>query len=213
MRVLNSQCLNVVLTRTSIRWFKSTPIPDEVIMKILEAGIRAPTASGGEQWFFMVIVDEELRRSIHRLLKRAHEIYARETLLEPYSEDSIAKWMKRIDEGMYYAPLYIAAYLDLRKRMHKDKYSQYERVLAIQSLSAAIQNMILSAWFLGVGSVWLGVPLLLKDEFDKVLNPPQGCELQALIAFGYPSEEPRLRKRRNINEVVIFKCGQELHRA
>ncbi len=211
--MLNAQCLNTMLTRTSIRRFKPTPIPDEVVMRILEAGTRAPTAGGGEQWFFMVIVDEELRRSIHKLLRRAHEIYARETLLEPYPEDSVVKWMKRIDEGMYYAPLYIAAYLDLRKRMHKDEYFQYERVLAIQSLSAALQNMIISAWFLGVGSVWLGVPLLLKEEFDKTLNPPQDCELQAVMAFGYPSEEPRLRKRRGIDEVVIFKRGQELHRA
>ncbi|MEM0014143.1 MAG: nitroreductase family protein [Candidatus Nezhaarchaeales archaeon] len=211
--MLNTQCLDAIFTRTSIRRFKLTPIPDEVIIKILEAGTRAPTASGGEQWFFMVIADEETRKSVHRLLRRAHEIYARDSLLEPYSEDSIVKWMKRIDEGMYYAPLYIAAFLDLRKRIHRDEYLQYERVLAIQSLSAALQNMIISAWLLGVGSVWLGVPLLLKEEFDRLLNPPQGCELQAVIAFGYPSEEPRLRKRKNINEVVVFKHGQELHRA
>lgn len=210
--MLNTQCLDAMLTRTSIRRFKPTPIPDEVIMKILEAGTRAPTAGGGEQWFFMVIVDEEIRKSVHKLLRRAHEIYARDSLLEPYPEDSIAKWMKRIDEGMYYAPLYIAAFLDLRKRIHKDEYLQYERVLAIQSLSAALQNMIISAWLLGIGSVWLGVPLLLKEEFDRLLNPPQGCELQAVIAFGYPSEEPRLRKRKSINEVTIFKHGQELHR-
>jgi nitroreductase len=52
-----------------------------------------------------------------------------------------------------------------------------------------------------IGAVWLGVPLLLKSEFDRVLNPPEGLELQAVITVGYPAETPTPRKRKPLSEV------------
>jgi nitroreductase len=62
--------------------------------------------------------------------------------------------------------------------------------------------MITTAWSMEVGSVWLGVPLLLREEFDKILNPPHGCELQAIIALGYPDEPTRKRRRKPVMEVM-----------
>lgn len=193
--------LNTLLTRASVRWFKPDPIPKSIVEKLIEAATRAPTASAGEQWYFIVIESEDKRKVIHALLKKAHEVYARKVLRKPLPEHSIAKWMTRIDEGMYYAPLYIAAYIDLRRRLYSDEYSEYEKLMAVQSLSAAIENLILTAWSMGIGAVWLGVPLLLKSEFDKVLNPPEGLELQAVIAIGYPAEALAPRKRRPLSEV------------
>lgn len=173
-------------------------------MKILEAAVRAPTASAGEQWFFIVVTSDEKRKRIHELLKKAHEVYATRVLREPYSPDTVAKWMKRIDEGMYSAPVYIAAYLDLRKRLYRDEYSEYEKLMAVQSLSAALENMVIAAWSMGLGSVWLGVPLLIREEFDRVLEPPEGCELQAILALGYPAETPKPRRRKPPEEVSKF---------
>jgi len=196
--------LDIVLTRRSIRIFKSDPIPDNVLMKILESGIRAPTAGGDQQWFFIVVKDEEKRLAIHRLLLEAHKRYAIEVLRNPIPKEKIEKWLHRIREGMYLAPIYIAAYIDLRERLYRDEFYELEKLWAIQSLSAAIENMILSAHSMGLGSVWLGVPLLMRKEFDGILQPPSGCELQALIALGYPAEEPKLRSRKSLSEVVKF---------
>ncbi|MGC8982928.1 MAG: nitroreductase family protein [Desulfurococcaceae archaeon] len=189
------------MSRCSVRWFKQDPVPREVLLRVLEAGIRAPTAGGGEQWFFVVVESEEKRREVHRLLKKAHELYARHVVSPPLPEHVVLKWVSRIEQGMYYAPVYVAAYLDLRKRMYGEEYREYEKLMAIQSLSAALENMVLAAWSMGLGSVWLGVPLLLRDEFDKLLEPPPGCELQAVLALGYPAEEPRPRKRKPLSEV------------
>ena len=191
------------MSRRSIRRFRHDPIPRELIEKILEAGIRAPTAGGGEQWFFIAITDEAKRREIHKLLVEAHKKYAAEVLRSPMPKEKIEKWFKRMEEeGMYYAPLYVAAYLDLRRRLYRDEYSELERLWAVHSVSAAIENMLLAAHALGLGAVWLGVPLLMKEEFDRVLQPPAGCELQGIIAIGYPAEEPRPRPRKNLSEVV-----------
>ncbi|MEL9999697.1 MAG: nitroreductase family protein [Desulfurococcaceae archaeon] len=199
-----SQCLDTLFTRCSIRWFKQDPLPLSTVVKLLEAATRAPTAQGAEQWFFIVVYSEEKRKEVHRLLRKAHEYYATSVLLKPYSGEAVVKWMKRIDEGMYRAPVYIAVYADLRKRIYKDEYYEYEKLMAVQSVSAAIENLIIAAWSMGIGSVWLGVPVFLKEDFNRVLNPPENCDLQAIVALGYPAEEPKPRRRKPVEEVVAF---------
>ena len=200
----STQVLDVIMNRRSIRFFKQDPIPKDVLMKILSAGIRAPTAGGAQQWFFIVVENAELRRKIHKLLLEAHEIYARKALRESMPVEKVNKWLRRIEEGMYLAPLYIAAYIDLRERRLRDELKEYEKLMAIHSLAAAIENMIIAAHSLGLGCVWLGVPLLIRGKFDELLKPPEGCELQAIIALGYPAEEPKLRSRKPLEEVVKF---------
>ena len=201
---LKCECfLDVILTRRSIRWFKPDPIPNDILLRIIEAGTRAPTAGGGEQWFFIIVKDAEKRKKIHKLLLEAHKKYAIEVLRSPLPSAKVEKWMKRIIEGMYLAPIYIAAYIDLRERLFNDSFLEFERVSAIQSLATAIENILLTAHSMGLGAVWLGVPLLMRNEFNKILEPPRRCELQGLIALGYPNEDVKPRARRKKVKDVI----------
>lgn len=194
--------LNIILSRSSIRWFKQDPIPDEVVNNILECGLRAPNAGGSEPWFFIVVKNYELRVKIHKLLLEAHRIYGTSALKNPMPQDKVDKWLKKICDGMYYAPIYIAAYADFKRMTHREELAHIERIFITQSVAAAIENILLAAHALGIGAVWLGVPLLMQDEFNKLLNPPEGCELQAIIALGYPLEPHRVRPRRSVSEVV-----------
>lgn len=193
-----------IVSRVSVRRFKPDPIPDEVIKKILEAGIRAPSAGNGQQWYFIIVKDnEEMKAKLHELILKAHIKYAEEVAHEDTMPEEVKRrWLEALRKGeMYKAPLYVAAYLDLRKSQYKKEYEELERVWAIQSLSAAIENMILAAWAEGIGSVWLGDPLLMPEEFNALLKPPEGCELQAIIAFGYPARTPKPRPRKPLEEV------------
>ncbi|MCD6488767.1 MAG: nitroreductase family protein [Desulfurococcales archaeon] len=193
-----------IFSRSSIRMFKSDPIPDEAITKILEAGIRAPMAGGIERWYFVVVRSEDKRRAIYELLKKAHVLYATKVLRTPYPEESVKKWIARMEAGMYYAPLYIAGYIDLGSPRYIDEYSDIERIFLYQSIAAAFENMILMAWSMGIGSVWIGVPLFMREEFDKVLEPPQGMELAGILALGYPAVQPKLKKRKPLNETTKY---------
>jgi len=193
-----------ILTRVSVRRFKPDPIPNEVVKEILEAGIRAPSAGNGQQWFFIIVKDnEELKAKLHELILKAHIKYAEEVAREGTMPEEVKrKWLESLRKGeMYKAPLYVAAYLDMRESQYKEEYAELERIWATQSLAAAIENMILAAWARGIGSVWLGDPLLMPEEFNTLLKPPKGCELQAVIAFGYPARIPKPRPRKPLNEV------------
>ncbi len=204
---MSSELLEKILSRCSIRFFREDPVPREILEKIIEAGISAPTASVGEQWFFKVVVSPERRRKLHELLVEAHLRYGREVLRKPLPESSLEKWRNRmVKEGMYYAPAYIAAYVDLREKFLREEYRELEYLWAVQSISAAVENMMLAAWSMGLGSVWLGVPLLMKEEFNEVIGvESEDMDLAAIIALGYPSVEPVKRKRKKtLSQVSSF---------
>ena len=201
---MSQTVIDIINSRCSIRYFEEKEIPQEIIMKILEAGIRAPNAGGAQQWFFIVVKDKEVREKIHKLLIEAHLKYAKEILKPPLPDDKVSKWHKRMIEGMYKAPLYIVAYIDLRKRLYHEEFKDIEYLMAVESVAAAIENMILASWSLGIASVWLGVPVLMEEEFNTLLNPPENTKLVAIIALGYPKEKPRTRPRKPIEEVVKF---------
>ena len=197
-----SSCLDTIFSRVSVRMFKPDPIPMDVLKRIVEAGIRAPTAGGGQEWYFIIIVSEEKRKKIHELLKKAHILYAEKVLRKPLRREVMEKWVKVMEEGEYLAPAYIAGYVDLREPIYSDNYRELERLWAHQSIAAAFENMILAAWSMGIGSVWLGVPLLMEKEFNEVLEPPSGLELAGILALGYPEEQPKPRKRKSLEEVL-----------
>ena len=194
--------IDVIRSRASVRWFKDEEVGDEDLNLILEAGIRAPTAFGAEQWYFIVIKNKELREKIHELLLKAHLEYYGKARLKGIDENRRKKLIEKFKSGLHYAPIYIAIYIDLSRRVLNDNYEWLEIELAKQSTSAAIENMILTAHSLGYGSCWIGLALLIERELNELLKPPEKAKLVTLISIGKPVGEVRIKSRKPLNEVV-----------
>jgi len=80
--------------------------------------------------------------------------------------------------------------------------SGYHREKDIMSIGACIQNMLLYAHFLGIGSVWLGEILKNKDRITEMLGISISNEFMALLAFGHPDEEV-IGERNKMNEILL----------
>ena len=78
----------------------------------------------------------------------------------------------------------------------------YNRDKDVMSIGACIQNMLLTAESLGIGSVWLGEILNKKKDVNEILNVNDKNELMAVIAFGYPDENPQVT-RRNLVSMML----------
>ncbi|MEM2006754.1 MAG: nitroreductase family protein [Sulfolobales archaeon] len=198
----SKEILEVIGSRVSIRRFKQDPIPDDVVKMIVWAATRAPTAGARENWFFVVIRNEELMKKVHELLIEAHIIYAKE--IAKMSLDRIEKWKKSMEDGMYLAPLYIAVYIDLNRLSSggTGNSSEAEFIMEVQSAAAAIENAILAAWSFGVGSVWLGAPLLIEEKFRELMSVSREYKLMGILALGYPLEVPSPRRRKPVDDVT-----------
>jgi nitroreductase len=76
------------------------------------------------------------------------------------------------------------------------------RKWSIVGTSIALQNMIIAAWAMGVGSCWIGD--FGESKVKQSLNIPDKWKVVALISFGYPAEKPEAKKRKRIEEIVGF---------
>ena len=74
------------------------------------------------------------------------------------------------------------------------------KLYAIQNVAAAVQNMLLAAHALGIGSCWVGA--FDETEVARILNLPSYVVPQAIIALGYPAEKPRKPARFELHEIV-----------
>ncbi|BAT70842.1 nitroreductase family protein [Thermosulfidibacter takaii ABI70S6] len=92
------------------------------------------------------------------------------------------------------APVSIAVFLDTTVSYHREK--------DIQSIGACIENMLLAAHCLGLGSVWLGEILKNADKVKEILDVPESYDFMALVAIGYPAREGK-SERKPLKEVIF----------
>ncbi|BAD84559.1 NAD(P)H-flavin oxidoreductase [Thermococcus kodakarensis KOD1] len=192
-----------IMKRASVRYFKDDPVSDEEIRALIEAAIRAPTASGLENWLFVVFKSEEVRKEIYDLIGEGMVEYYRAVNLP---EEKIKKLMKRIyEEGMYRAPAYIAVFIDRRVRFLKGReFDEVEFIWSVESAAMAIQNLMLKAVELGLGTVYIGVTNFrgIEEKVRELAGLDENYYLVGLIPVGRPRDEVKPRRRKKGVEEV-----------
>jgi nitroreductase len=185
--------LDTIATRRSIRKFKATPIPEGMLQQILTAAIQAPSACNRQPWRF-IIVRGEKKAEMLRILREA---IARD---QAQGEDiGSSEWSTQVMEE---AP--ISVFIFNPKGLPPWKKHTTEQMFTdvadIQSIGAAIQNMLLAATDLGLGSLWICDVFIAYEELCKWLG--ENGELIAAVSFGYADESPAARPRKSMSEVV-----------
>ncbi|HIE34096.1 MAG TPA: nitroreductase family protein [Candidatus Altiarchaeales archaeon] len=84
-----------------------------------------------------------------------------------------------------------------------DHLVSYDRTKDVQSIGACIQNMLLEAHSLGLGTCWLGEILKNKEKVNKIFNISEDKELMAVIVLGYPTNTERKSCRRDIKDILL----------
>jgi nitroreductase len=93
------------------------------------------------------------------------------------------------------APLHIAVFIDMDR--------SYNRTKDIQGIGACMQNMLLAAHSLGLGTVWMGEILNRRGEVEQILEVPESYELMAVLAVGHPYRKPVDSERLPLSELVF----------
>ena len=79
---------------------------------------------------------------------------------------------------------------------------EYGRKWSTVDISIALQNMVIAAWGLGIGSCWIGD--FKEAEVKSLLNIPEDRKVIALVTFGYPAEKIESREKKPIDEIVSY---------
>jgi len=193
--------LKVLRTRRSIRVFKPEPVPRELIMKILDVARWAPSAHNAQPWRFVVITSDAVKQE---LAMKMAEAWRHDLSSDGVPEQRIKELTKASVRRFTSAPVLVLVCLTMED-MHSypdERRRRAEHVMAVQSVAAAIQNMLLAAHALGLGACWFCAPLFCPDVVRKVLKLPSDLEPQALITLGFPAEEPKPPPRKPLSEVT-----------
>jgi nitroreductase len=184
--------LEAISARRSIRKFKNTPIADETLRAILQAAIQAPSGKNEQPWRF-VVVREDKRAEMIRIMREGID-YVETLGISPGS----SRWTATV---MEHAPVTIFVFNDGTEHTPgKLMWDEPGDVVDVQSIGAAIQNMLLAAQDLGLGTLWIGDVFYAYNELIAWLGETH--QLVAAVAAGYPDESPAARPRKPLEEVV-----------
>ncbi len=164
-----------IRTRRSVRKYKDKPVPWDNIVEIMQAGKYAPFAGNITNVKFIVVKSEDKRRAIA------------EASAQQY-------WMQD-------APIHIVMVGEPEKA---ERYygTRGIRLYTIQGIAAAVENMLLTAHSLGLGSCWVGA--FDEDEIRRLCNLPEHVDVHAILTIGYADEVPETPPKYRIEHIMFF---------
>ncbi|MER3514270.1 MAG: nitroreductase, partial [Chloroflexota bacterium] len=158
--------------RRSIRRYRPEPVPQGLIVRLLEAACWAPSAHNRQPWRFAVIADAEVKERLARAMgARLRADLERDGLPSEVIEKDVARSYARITG----APVVILVALTLADMdVYPDpQRSQAEWTMAVQSVAMAVQNLLLAAHAEGLGACWMCAPLFCPGAVKAALDLPE----------------------------------------
>jgi coenzyme F420-0:L-glutamate ligase / coenzyme F420-1:gamma-L-glutamate ligase len=195
--------MDLIFSRRSIRKFQPEPVPEESIRRLLAAAHAAPSAHNTRPWRFVVLREADARRALAEGMAGA---YARDAEADGQAPDAIRERNRRSIERITQAPAAILACLDEAcLPAGGGRGAEGERLLLVQSVAAAVENLLLAAAAEGLGACWLCAPAFCPRAVSESLSLPVGWTAQALILVGVPAESPPRPEGSAFDEVVQWR--------
>jgi len=170
------EVLAAINARTSVRKFKPDPVTKENIETLLEAALKAPSAGNIQPWFFYVVTNGEMKRAL---------------TAAALGQSFIA-----------FAPVVVVVCVE-PEASGKTYGDRGRNLYCLQDAAAAVENMMLAAVSLGLGTCWVGA-------FDEVkvaglLEMPAGRRPVAIVPVGYPEKVSSPTSRKALRQVVEYR--------
>lgn len=168
------ELVEAIRERRSIRSFQKKEVPEGVVNILLEAAILAPSEGNLQSWRFYVVRNEKVKQKL---------------AAAAFGQSFVAE-----------APVTVVVCIDLEAAAPYGKRGK--ELYAIQSTAAAIENMLLTAVSVDVGTCWVGS--FKEEEVKAILGLDTRTRPVALIPVGYPAESPSARGRKPLEDVCTF---------
>ncbi len=169
---------DVVLAQRACRAFADVPVPDTAVEQILEAATHAPSAENSQPWVFVVVRDPDRRERIGALTRRAWRDAAREFSRDRVPPQMFADVDQGAEGGVAAAPVLIVVAVDTDAVLEP---------VSASSVLPAIQNLLLGANALGLGSALTTLPMLAADELAAIVELPRHVQPVAVVPVGVPA--------------------------
>ncbi len=167
--------LDLIKARRSITNYLSKPVEWEYISRMIDAARHAPSCGNLQNWKFIIVTELDKRKAIA------------EAALQQY-------WMAS-------APVHIVVCAEPEKA---ERYYgiRGDRLYTVQNCAAAIENMLLEAQSVGLGTCWIGA--FDEEMVKRTLRAEEFVRPQAIVTVGYPASIPSKPPKLALNEITYF---------
>lgn len=196
----------VIYTQRAIRYWQDRKVPRELLEQVIEAGSKAPSGSNLQPWVFLVVDDDEKRATISTALREVFEASPARQLVEAgeNSEDRTQRLMLRGAREFFFklekAPALIVPCLYRLSSPTQDPTS----LLAGSSIYTAVQNIMLAARALGLGTVMTTAQGMIEGTLRETLRIPEDAYPVAFIPIGYPDANFGPTSRKGLEEILCW---------
>jgi nitroreductase len=179
--IVNMEVMEAIKTRRSVRQYRSTPVSEKDLQAVMEAACWAPSWANTQCWRFVVVLDPEKKSQIAGTMGSGN----------------------RGAGAIMEAPVLIIACAELGKSGYfggksvTDKGDWYMFDVAL-----AMQNLVLAAQSLGLGTVHIGY--FDASKAAELIQLPEGFVVVEMTPLGYPNEDPEVKSRREIHESIFY---------
>ncbi len=183
------EVLEAIKSRRSIRRYQTTPVDDKTLEIVLEAARWAPSWKNTQCWRFVVVRDSSIKAEIANCLIKSKR---GDILVDNAGSMAIIQ-----------APILIVACAELGKSgLNAGVFATDKGDWYMFDVALAMQNLVLAAHALGLGTVYLG--LFNAKKVAEILVVPEGFCVVAMTPLGYPDQELRPVPRKELSEIVFY---------
>lgn len=192
--------------RHTVRRFTAQEISPEILRELVRRAGMAPSINNAQSWKFIVVTNKpliaELSACVH---KRIHQLFS------DTGKENLLKTVDHFSTVFEQAPAVIFVATQPYKALADDLHSvtishealnEMRRHPDLQSVGAAVQNLLLSAVDLNLGSCWLSGLMVARIELEKLLHIEKPWELITAVAIGQPAGEAKAKERKPVEEIL-----------
>lgn len=192
--------LDAISQRRSVRHFAPEAPPRELVLRAIEAATHAPSGMNKQPWRFVVVANEDVKRKMVECVSEEIETILKILAGGKYTE-KVGGYLRNYATTFCNAPIVInvlyreygqviASLLGRENIVYPENQEEAANP-AMQSVSAAIQNLQVAAQSLGLATCWMTAPLFAKNQLHELLEVEEPWELAAVVPIGYPLKEHR----------------------
>jgi F420 biosynthesis protein FbiB-like protein len=208
------EMLDFLSMRRSVRAFTAKPVPREVLERLLQAAVTAPSPTNRQPWRFAVVTRASLRQRITEAVRtRAEEMKA--IIRQGHHAEDFGQY-----GDFFHEPLSTAAVIIVPQyRIYPDLIAnlvasgggdpaKFHTAASMQaelcSTSAAVMALLQQALAEGLGACWMSGPMIAKDALQGLLDIREPWKMVGAVAVGYPDERPAKQPRKPLAQVVTW---------
>ncbi len=189
----------VINTTRAMRRLKSDPVPDELVWKVLDAAIRAPSGGNRQPWNFLVVRDPETKKKLAEWYLDSWNTSYGPIRQAAMANPELGKTFASADylaNHLAEVPVLIIATVN------------HAGVAPVSppgaSVYPAVQNLMLAARALGLGSALTTLHRAHEDKVKELLGIPDGVETMCLVPLGWPRGKFGTGARQPVENVTYW---------